>query len=129
MTDAVTVRKSFEVLWERDGRPLDDLDPLDFRFSWEPLEVPEPAAAAFAGLLRHLPLVRRVEATVERLWKNGSELRSNAQFYVEFIERRPHDFEHVSNAAREAGIALRRFGMTAGRPWDDRIRTAVLFER
>lgn len=129
MSDAEVVRDLGEVLWEREVVPGGRLDPLDFRITWEPLDVTQPAADAFAGLVRGIPGVRRIEGGRERLWKNGDEVRTTSRMFVGFDERRPHDFQQIESAIRASGVATTNFGISADLPNDPRVRTAVLYER
>jgi hypothetical protein len=128
MAEAADVRRIGSVLWEREAEPSPELDPLDYTLTWEPLELEADAVAAFAGLVRHVPGVVRIEACRERLWKADEERRVETRLFVGFDERRPHDFEQIRSAMSEAGIDNRTFGISASLPSGPQ-RTAVLYER
>ena len=123
------LRSFGHVLWEREGSAADGLDPLDFRSTWEPLQIRSSQEEAFAGLMRRVSGVRRVEAAVWQLWKGDRQLDTSVQFHLDFSERRPHDFEEVRRALDEAGIRAPSTSMTAGLSTDDRVRTAVIYAR
>jgi hypothetical protein len=125
LAEVEALRSFGTVLWERGGGPRGG-DPLDYRLTWEPLRLDRDVAAAFARLVRNVGAMSRIEGAVERLWKNGAEVRRSPQLYLEFAERRPYDFERIRSAAREA--ALEVGGMSAGLPRNPRIRTATLYE-
>jgi hypothetical protein len=129
LSEVEALRPVGQVLWERAASLGADLDPLDFRFTWEPLEVQEHAAASFANVARGLPELRRVEASRELLWKNGHTVQVRASFWLDFVQRRPGDFDGVKRALRESGISPREFSITAELPRVERVRTAVLYER
>lgn len=130
LSDADAVRGLAEVLWERNESPAGELDPLEFRLTWEPLDVSEAAVAAVAEHVRAIGGVRRVEAGRERLWKNGREVAAEVCFYVDFAIRRPNDFELLEDALRDAGaVPATSWQLSAGLPGDGRVRTAVLYAR
>jgi hypothetical protein len=128
LRDAETVRETAVVLWEREPPASPELDPLDYRITWAPLELEAGVAAAFAELVRGVPGVVRIEAGWERLWKGETERLAERTFFVEFDERQPQDFEQLKHAMREAGIDTRNFAMTAALPAGGE-QTAVLYER
>jgi hypothetical protein len=117
------------VVWERDPARATDGDPLDFHLTSEPLEVTADAIGAFAALVGALPTVDRVEADCQRLWNNGAEQSATARFFVQFSERRPHDFDQIQRAIRDAGLQTTSSSLTASLPNDDSARTMVLYER
>ena len=129
LSEVAALRAFGTVVWERGDRPRSG-DPLDFRFTWEPLDVNDADAETFAELVRAVEVVDRVEGTVERLWKNGAEIERSVQLFIEFRHRRPHDFEQVQNAARKAGLTPKGVsaGMSAGLPRHPDVRTSKLYE-
>jgi hypothetical protein len=130
LSDVDAVRAFADVLWERGEAPAGDLDPLEFRLTWEPLEAPAAAVAAFARLVGGLPGVERVEGCLERLWKNERLVETETQLHVAFSERRPDDFDLIRGAVVESGVsASAGSSITAALPRDDRVRTAVLYAR
>ena len=62
LTEVQQLRGFGSVLWERSGDPDEALDPLDFRSTWEPIDVSSQSLETFAGLLSNAaPAVVRVE--------------------------------------------------------------------
>lgn len=127
MSEAETVKAFADVVWERHGEPSVELDPLDFRFTWEPLDVPASNTAAFRDLVAIVRGLVRVEAGTERLWKNGNEMRCSLRYFLDFDHREPRDFDRIGSALREAGIPAG--AMSAGLPREGQAVTAVLYER
>jgi hypothetical protein len=127
LSEVQALRPFGTVVWERGSRPRSG-DPLDFRLTWEPLETEREVAKAFADLVRVVDGVARVEAALERLCKNGDEVRRAICLYLDFRYRRPYDFEQIQNAAREAGLTAPNVSMSAGLPSDPAVRTATLYE-
>ena len=125
LSEVEALRSFGTVVWERDDGPRTG-DPLDFRFTWEPLQLEPEAVDAFATLVAAVEGVARIEGAIERLWKNGSEIRHSAHLYIDFRDRRPHDFERIENAAREAGLSIH--GTSAGLPNRSDVRTSTLYE-
>jgi hypothetical protein len=102
-------------------------DPLDYRFTWEPLDADADARERFAALVDPLP-IRSVEAARERLWKGGEEVKVTDQLFVEADPGRDV-LSTVHDAARTAKlVGTTGSSSTLGRPRDPRIRTATLYE-
>jgi hypothetical protein len=125
LSEVEELRTFGTVVWERGDQPRTG-DPLDFRLGWEPLEVEPDVADAFTKLVRSVDNVLRIDGTLERLSKNGAEIRQMRLLYVDFEDRRPDDFDRVKSAAREAGLGVT--GMSAGLPANPEIRTSRLYE-
>jgi hypothetical protein len=125
LSEVELLRSLGAVVWERGHAPRAG-DPLDFRITWEPLEPEASVVEALRKLVRVVDGLVRIDGAVERLWKNGAEVRRANQLYLEFERRRPHDFEQIGSAARGAGLDVH--GMSAGLPADPRIRTSTLYE-
>lgn len=125
VSEVEALRSFATTVWERNGRPRRG-DPLDFRLTWEPLEVEGAVAERFGELVRAVDGVDRIEGTLERLWKNGYEVRHGVQLFLDFRYRRPRDFEEIRRAASESG--LETAGMSAGLPRDPAVRTATVYE-
>lgn len=127
LSEVEALRPLGTVVWERGARPRNG-DSLDFRFTYEPLEVDDEVAQAFAELVRVIDGVERIEGTLERLWHDDDEVEQTIQLHLGFRHRRPHDFEQVESAAREAGLTAPRMSMSAGLPTRPQVRTSTLYE-
>ena len=96
------------VLWEQPEEPTEGLDPLDFRYTHEPVEVAAEALARFRSLVRSVaPDVVRVTATRSRLWKGDREVEADTSLSIAwelFSGPSPGPLHAVLDAAREAGI-------------------------
>jgi hypothetical protein len=94
------------VLWEQ---AAPGADPLDYRFTHEPVNVSADALTTFRSLVRAAaPEVVRVTATRSRLWKGESEVEDSTALCVACDFDRmspPGPLGVVQQAAREAGIA------------------------
>lgn len=117
-----------EVLWRREGSPSDELDPLEFQSSWEPLAVPAEQRERFAAAVREAaPAVVRVEATRRRLRKGEAVVVDSIDLFVECGRPVADALSHVGRAARECGIvAGPRSSVTWGLPRKPSVRTAVV---
>jgi len=120
------------VLWERSGEAPAGLDPLAFSFTWEPAFGSDERLGAFRRLLAAVPPVVRVEATHERLCKDGRAVDGTTGMYVGYDERRGRidDLIHrVQSAWRGSGLPWpANRSITLGLPRDPRVATALLFE-
>jgi hypothetical protein len=126
LSELPDVRRFATMLWEQ-TTPGDD--PLDYRLTWEPLEVEAATAAKFAELLRPKPEIRRVEATRERLWNGQNEERSSVGLYVDAEPTVRGALESARRAARDAGVLVTpNHSATLGLPRDERVHTATLYE-
>ena len=129
LSEVETLRDVAHILWERGGRPIEGLDPLNFRWTFEPVELSAESLAAFRGLLAVVPAVTRVEATHQRLLKDDREQWETTTLFIGWdMELGPvhNALTLVGSAAREAGIPFQ--GSSAGLPKDPRVQTSVLFE-
>ena len=93
------------ILWEQTSPGP---DPLDYRFTREPVSVPAKARETFRSLLRAVaPEVVRVTVTRSRLWKGETEVEVDTSLCVACYFDRispPGPLAVVQKAAREAGI-------------------------
>jgi hypothetical protein len=129
LSEVETLRDLGHVLWERVGQPTEPLDPLNFTWSFEPIEVSGESLEAFRGLLAVVPAVTRVEATHQQLLKDDREQWETTTLFIGWdTDLGPvhNALTLVGSAAREAGIHFQ--GSSAGIPKDPRIHTSVLFE-
>jgi hypothetical protein len=129
LSEVETLREFGHVLWERDGRPIAGLDPLNFRWVFEPVEPSAEALEVFRRLIAVLPAVVRVEATHQRLLKDDQERYNTTTLYVLWdTELGPvqNALAVVGSAAAEAGISYQ--GLSAGIPSHPDIRTTVLYD-
>ncbi len=106
VSEVEALRSFGRVLWEQTV-PGDD--PLDFRFTYEPVTFSADALATFGRLVRSVaPDVIRVTATRSRLWKGESEIEDSTDLCVACEWSRmppPGPLKAVLDAAHEAGIA------------------------
>ena len=106
LSEVEGLRSFGTVLWEQ---TTPGPDPLDYRFTHEPVDVPAEVLTTFAGLVRTAaPEVVRVTATRSRLWKGESEVEDSTGLIVtcDFDRMSPPGPLHVvQQAAREVGIA------------------------
>jgi len=117
------VRAFATVLWEQE---TPGVDPLDYRFTYEPF-VPDAASLArFAALLDARPSVRSVLGTVQKLWKGDRLVEETVRLFVG-ASRPPNDvLSFVHDAARDTVLAGRSsHGATLGGPRHE--PTAVLY--
>jgi hypothetical protein len=128
LSEVDALRSFGTVLWEQTAAGG---DPLDFRFTHEPVAVPAAALRAFASQVRvAAPEVVRVTATRSRLWKGESEIEGDTNLSVAcFFDRMspPGPLEAVLAAAREAGIA--HDGGSLERPAEPPSYATVLYEQ
>jgi hypothetical protein len=106
VSEVEALRSFGTVLWEQ-MTPGDD--PLDYRFTHEPVAFPADAVATFGELVRTAaPDVVRVTATRSRLWKGELEIEDSTGLCVACEWTRmpsPGPLKAVLDAAQEAGIA------------------------
>lgn len=106
-------------------------DPLDYRFTHEPVAVPAAALRAFgASLPMVAPEVVRVTATRSRLWKGDVEVEDDTNLCVSCSFDRlspPGPLRAVQEAAREAGIP--HSGGSLERPAEPPPYATVLYDR
>lgn len=130
LADAGPLRSFGTVIWERTGEPGDDLDPLDFRFTREPVTFPAEALSAFQTLVSDIaPDIVRVTATRSRLWKGESEIEDSTTLCVVWdfeSGQPPGPLRIVLDAARAAGIE--HDGGELRRPQDVVSDETVLYE-
>ena len=116
------------VLWEQTSPGP---DPLDYRFTHEPVVVSAEALQRFGALMPAVaPEVVRVTATRSRLWKGESEIGDDTNLCVacHFDQLSPPGPLHVvQQAAREAGIA--HSGGSLERPAAPPPHATVLYDR
>jgi hypothetical protein len=127
VSEVERLRSFGTVLWEQKAPGP---DPLDYRFTREPVTVSAEALARFRDLVGKVaPDVVRVTATRSRLWKGETEIEESITLCVAAdIEggMPPGPLEIVSEAAREAGI--RHHGGTLTRPQDAETGETLLYE-
>lgn len=128
LSEVEPLRSFGTVLWEQ---TTPGSDPLDYRFTHEPVAVASHALRTFKGLLpRVAPAVVRVTATRSRLWKGEVEVEDDTNLTVACdLDRMsaPGPLEAVLEAAREAGIA--HSGGSLERPAEPPQYATVLYER
>jgi hypothetical protein len=119
VADTAAARADGIVLWEQ---TLPGSDPLDYRFTYEPLE-PDPAMLArFAALLEAEPAIRRVAATVQKLWKGDALVEESVQLAVD-AQPLANALAIVDPAARDTIlVGCRNHGSTLG-PREGTIQT------
>lgn len=116
------------LLWEQ---TTPGPDPLDYRFTHEPVAVSPEARSAFERLVRVVaPEVVCVTATRSRLWKGESEVEDSTNLtvgcYFDQVSP-PGPLPVVQEAAREAGIA--HSGASLERPAEPPHYATLLYER
>jgi hypothetical protein len=117
------------ILWEQS---VPGSDPLDYRFTHEPVEVSADALAAFRNVMPAVaPQIVRVTATRLRLWKGETEIEEStnlcASCFFDEMGPPPGPLQAVLDAAREAGIA--HDGGELQRPDETPPDATVLYER
>jgi hypothetical protein len=119
--DADAARAAGVVLWEQTSPGA---DPLDYRFTYEPLQPAPAALGAFTELLEARPAIRRVGATLQKLWKGDALVEESVQLAVDATPAgAPQPLAIVDAAARATILAgCRHHGSTLGPP-DDRMST------
>jgi hypothetical protein len=126
-SELAELRSFGTVLWEQTSPGA---DPLDYRFTYEPVAVSAEALETFGSLVHAVaPEVVRVTATRSRLWKGRSEVEDQVSLYVgcEFERMSPPGpLRIVQEAAREAGIA--HSGGSLGRPVEPPACATVLYD-
>jgi hypothetical protein len=128
VSEVDALRSFGTVLWEQTSPGA---DPLDYRFTHEPVAVPADALATFRSLLPAVaPEVVRVTATRSRLWKGEEEVEDDTNLcvacYFDQISP-PGPLQVVQQAAREAGIV--HSGGSLERPAEPPPHATVLYER
>jgi hypothetical protein len=122
------IRSFGTVLWEQTSPGP---DPLDYRFTREPVDFPAEALEAFRSLVRSVaPEVVRVTATRSRLWKGETEVDDDTNLCVACDFDRispPGPLAVVQEAAREAGIA--HTGGSLERPAETPPYATVLYDQ
>jgi hypothetical protein len=105
VAETTALRSFGTVLWEQKAPGP---DPLDYRFTHEPVDVSAEAVKAFGSAVRTVaPEVVRVTATRSRLWKGETEVDDDTTLHVAcWFDRLspPGPLKAVQEAAREAGI-------------------------
>ncbi|HEU5478143.1 MAG TPA: hypothetical protein VFU64_10020 [Gaiellaceae bacterium] len=128
VSEVEPLRSFGRLLWEHTSPGP---DPLDFRFTHEPVAVSPEARSAFGRLVRVVaPEVVRVSATRSRLWKGESEVEDDTNLsvgcYFDQLSP-PGPLGVVQEAAREAGIA--HSGASLERPAEPPPYATILYER
>ena len=122
LSEVEPLRSFGTVLWEQTSPGL---DPLDYRFTFEPFE-PEPQAAAqFARLVSALPAVRRVGADVAELWKGPEVVESTVRLFVD-APFEANALRPVVEAAHASVLAGRRSHSASVEPPEE--STTILYE-
>jgi hypothetical protein len=128
LSEVEALRPVGDVLWERAGAASGDLDPLEFRSTWEPLAVTPAQRERFAAAVRAAaPAVVRVEGTRHTLWRGEAVVVDSVDLFVECGRLMPDALSEVGRVARECGVAaVARSSVTLGLARNPRVRTAVL---
>lgn len=119
VVDAAAVCGDGIVLWEQTspGR-----DPLDYRYTYEPLDPAPALLARFGVLLEAEPAIRGVAGMVQKLWKGDVLLEESVQLAVDAGSFAPA-LAVVDAAARDTIlVGCRNHGSTLGPPSDDMAR-------
>jgi hypothetical protein len=129
LSEVEPLRSFGTVLWEQ---TTPGSDPLDYRFTHEPVTVTPEALAAFRNVMPAVaPQVVRVTATRSRLWKGESEIEDDTNLCVachfDQLGPAPGPLQAVQDAARKAGIA--HSGGTLERPGEPPPYATVLYDR
>jgi hypothetical protein len=115
VVDAAAVRADGIVLWEQ-GSP--GSDPLDYRFTYEPLDPGPAMLGRFGALLAAEPAIRGVAGTVQKLWKGEALVEESVQLAVDAHPFAPA-LAIVDAAARDTILVGRGdHGSTLGPPTD-----------
>lgn len=127
LSEVESLRSFGTVLWEQtEPGP----DPLDYRFTYEPVTVSADALATFRRVMPTVaPEVVLVTATRSRLWKGDSEIEDDTGLGIacHFDQLAPPGpLQAVQDAAREAGIAHRSASLE--RPAEPPPYATVLYE-
>jgi hypothetical protein len=128
LSEVEPLRSFGTVLWEQ---TTSGSDPLDYRFTHEPVTVAPEALAAFRSVLPTVaPQVVRVTATRSRLWKGESEIEDDTNLCVachfDRLGPPPGPLQAVQDAARAAGI--RHSGGSLERPAEPPPYATILYE-
>ncbi len=116
------------VVWEHDPATATGNDPLDYRLTYEPPPVAREAVARFGAARAGERGIRRVEATLQRLWNGAEEVDRQTNVYVDADGVRLA-LSIVCDAAQSAGVlATTSFASSLGLPRDPRVRTVTLYE-
>lgn len=128
-SEVEALRSFGAVLWEQ---ATPGSDPLDYRFTHEPITVAPQALAAFRRMMPTVaPQVVRVTATRSRLWKGEAQIEDDTSLCVacdfDQLGPPPGPLQAVQDAAREAGIA--HDGGSLELPAEPLPHATVLYER
>jgi hypothetical protein len=128
VAETAALRSFGTVIWEQVSPGP---DPLDYRFTREPVAFPAEALEKFQRLVcAAAPEVVRITATRSRLWKGESEVEEDTNLCVAcWFDRLtpPGPLGVVQEAAREAGIT--HSGASLERPGVPPSYATVLYER
>jgi hypothetical protein len=129
LSEVEELRSFGTVVWEHDAARSTGDDPLDYRFTWEPLEVASDTAQALTAGLSGEAGIARVDAARRRLWKNGVEVGSSIDLYVDASDEARLAVTIVQQAATQSGlVGTAGFSVGRGLPRHDRIRTATVYQ-
>ena len=127
LSEVDALRSFGTVVWEHDPETATGDDPLDYRLTWEPVEVGAEARERLGALLASEPGITCVEATRQRLWRGREEIQTSVQLFVDAAGVRLA-VPIVQDAARAAGLATAGgLGVSLGRPWQG-MTTAKVYE-
>lgn len=113
VADAAAVRADGIVLWEQRSPGS---DPLDYRFTYEPLDPGPAVLARFGAFLEAEPAIRRVSGIVQKLWKGDALVEDSVQLAVDAGAFAPA-LALVDAAARDTILVGRgNHGSTLGPP-------------
>jgi hypothetical protein len=129
LSEVQALRSFGTVVWEHDPAAATGADPLDYRLTYEPLPaVDRDELARFGALLAVEPGIRRVDATLQRLWKGDREVERHTNLYVA-SEAVRQAVSLVHDAAKSTGVLpTTGFASSLGRPQDPRVHTSTLYE-
>jgi hypothetical protein len=77
------IRRAGELTWERREPPPEGADPLDFRLSREPVELPGALRQQIKAAMEAFPEVHRVRIARTKMWKSDELFRENVVAAVE----------------------------------------------
>jgi hypothetical protein len=113
VVDHAAVRADGIVLWEQRSPGS---DPLDYRFTYEPLDPGSAMLARFGALLEAEPAIRGVSGMVQKLWKGDALVEESVQLAVDARAFAPA-LALVDAAARDTILVGRgNHGSTLGPP-------------
>ncbi|MDP9261988.1 MAG: hypothetical protein M3O89_08470 [Actinomycetota bacterium] len=130
LSEVEKLREFGYVVWERDGRSIEGLDPLDFYWSFEAIPPPGGLVAAVAAAVEDVPAVVRVELTRQCLCKADREVWIQTRVFVVDDEARGS----AGNVVKTISELLAPFfpsnrGVSLGRSVDPGVATTTLFNR